>query len=352
MGHWYTSLRDQLAAARQRPRELPLEGGASLLLTEHGARVMAVGLDGLADNPFWTPAKISGSPAGGDRLWIAPEVAYFWPSLDKAREDPVRWAVTPPAVDPASYAVARADERHVLFDAEMALTDARAGKSIRLRVQRGFHGVERPAALPTDVAWAGYGTSHTLTVLGGDAGAVAGAWALLQLPAIGTLICPTTRPLKVGNDVTSYYDPFGDCHVQTDGQRLRFLIDGRRRIKMGVRAEWTNGRMGYYRTTAGGRAVLIVRVFNPQPGEPYVDVPRSADISTRTGGDCLQAYCDDGTFGGFGEMEHHDPAVIVGSGPAQRGGSFVTHVLAGSDRAVRAAGEALLGVEVSPIVTG
>jgi hypothetical protein len=154
------------------------------------------------------------------------------------------------------------------------------------------------------------------------------------------------------SDVTSYYDPFGPRHVLADGRRLRFLIDGRRRIKMGLRAQWTTGRMACYRSITDGRAILIVRIFNPQPGEPYADVPRSADITTRTGGDCLQAYNDDGTFGGFGEMEHHDPAVIVGSGPTQRGGGFVTHVFTGPDRAVRAAGEALLGVEVSPIVAG
>jgi hypothetical protein len=352
MSHWYTTLRDQLAAANHRPRELSLHSGATLLLTDHGARAMAVRCDALSENAFWTPEKFTADPAGGDRLWIAPEVAYFWPSLDKAREDPVRWAATPPDIDPARYAVVHADQRRVMFETDMTLTDARVGKAIHLRVRRGFHAVNPPSGLPPDIACAGYAASHSLEILGGDEGALAGAWALLQLPPTGTLICPTTRPLQITGDVTSYYDPFGDRHVQTDGRRLRFLIDAGRRIKMGLRAEWTTGRMGYYRPTADGRAVLILRIFNPQPGEPYVDVPRAADIATRTGGDCLQAYNDDGTFGGFGEMEHHDPALIVGIGPTQRSGGFVTHVLTGPDLSVRAAAEALLGVEVSPIAAG
>ncbi|NJL31318.1 MAG: hypothetical protein HC898_06630 [Phycisphaerales bacterium] len=32
-------------------------------------------------------------------------------------------------------------------------------------------------------------------------------------------------------------------------------------------------------------------------------------------GDCVQAYNDDGTFGGFGEMEYHDPAIVAGRQP-------------------------------------
>lgn len=353
MADWYETLRRDLTAGGHRPRELTWPGGR-LLVTEHGARVMAVdtaGTPGLDANPFWTPKTIDTAPAGGDRLWIAPEIAYFWPSLEKAREDPVKYSRVLEAMDPGQFTVERAAEREVRLQAEMTLTDVRVDKTIRLRVRRAVHAVDAPAGLPADVAAVSFGTRHELTVMEGDPGAVAGAWALLQLPAAGTLIFPTTRRLGLGDGIRQYYDPFGDRHVQADDRAVRFLIDGQRRIKMGFGAAWSTGRMGFYRPTTNGdgRAVLVLRVFSPQPGEPYVDMPRAEEKTKRVGGDCVQAYNDGGGLESFGEMEHHDPAVIVGEGPQQRSASFVTHVLHGPDDAVRAVGAAMLGVAIEPI---
>ncbi len=348
MSAWYPALRTRLADAGLRPRELTLAGG-KLLVTERGARVMAVMGKGLDTNPFWTPVTIGEMPAGGDRLWIAPEVAFFWPNLEKAREDPVKWSRVPEAIDPGQYAVARAGEREVQFEAEMELTDVRVGKTIRLHVSRGVYAIEPLADMPSQVNVVSYGTRHVVAAIGGDVGALGGTWSLLQLPAAGTLIFPTTRDLSVADDVRSYYDPFGDRHVQVGRRCVRFLIDGQRRIKMGILAEWTTGRMGYYRQMDAGRAVLVLRVFGPQPGQVYPDMPRSADAKARRGGDCVQAYNDDGGPASFGEMEHHDPAVVVGDGPTHQSASFVTHIFSGPEAAVCDAGERLLGVAIDAI---
>ncbi|NJO56652.1 MAG: hypothetical protein HC834_10335 [Rhodospirillales bacterium] len=171
----------------------------------------------------------------------------------------------------------------------------------------------------------------------------------------------------------SYYDPFGTRHVSVGERCVRFLIDGRRRIKMGLRPEHTTGRMGYYRALGDGRATLIVRVFASLPGEPYCDLPRD-DPRHRAlqlgessgpvlGGDALQAYNDDGDAFApkagqasvdakdvtFGEMEYHDPCVISGRAPGERGGTCVTHVVVGADASVRAWGASLLGCEIEPL---
>ncbi|MEL7088989.1 MAG: DUF6786 family protein, partial [Planctomycetota bacterium] len=146
----------------------------------------------------------------------------------------------------------------------------------------------------------------------------------------------------------SYYDPFGEKHVESDDDAVRFLIDAKRRVKMGIKPEDTLGKMAYLRPLADGMSTLIYREFSVDPDGIYVDIPRDHPADQRRGGDALQAYNDDLTYGPFGEMECVFPVVTVG-GAEQRVDDCVTHVLVGPDAAVRAAGEKLLGVSVSMI---
>lgn len=320
-------------------------GVGRLLVTQMGARVLGCQLPGVRDNLFWHPPDLetSATIGGGDRLWIAPEVAYYWPSLEQARQDPVKWARTPERVDPGGYKLVDANKRSVHLRARIRLTDVRVDKTIAFMVDRVVYVIDPPCAVSDQLSVCSFGLTNTLSLEHGDDDAAAGAWDILQVPPTGTLICPTTRQVEP----TSYYDPFGPRHVQCDPRSVRFLIDGRHRIKMGIPAAATTGRMGYYRPLPDGMASLIVRIFSPLPGDTYVDVPRSADATIRLGQDALQAYNDDGTFGGFGEMEYHDPALVVGQGrPATRAGTCVTHVITGPDDAVRKAGDDLLGVAI------
>ncbi len=318
-------------------------GDGSLDIAVRGARVLSCRVDGHDDNLFYD----DGNGSGGDRLWIAPEVAYYWPSLDDARRDPVGTAATPPQVDPGDWSVLDTPPAGVTLRNAATLTDGRDGKSISLDMVRTVDSLDRPHGLPDTLRCVSFGITNGLLVTGGDEGAVAAAWDILQVPPTGTLICPVTRRVEP----RSYYDPFGGRHVVCDDTAVRFLIDAKRRIKMGLRPEHTTGRMGYYRPPApgsDGRSSLIVRVFPVYPGERYVDIPRDHPIDQRTGGDALQAYNDDLTFGPFGEMEFVAPAVAVG-GTTYRSTLSVTQALVGPDDAIHEAGRALLGVEVGMI---
>lgn len=320
-------------------------GDGSIVVGYHGARLLDCRVDGVDQNLFFDDGKGS----GGDRLWIAPEVAFYWPSLEQAREDPVKWASTPADIDPGTYTAGETWPGGVHLYNNCSLTDARDGKAIALKLGRTVAAIERPDGLPDGVKCVSFSLTNEVTVTGGDAGAVAAAWDILQVPPTGTLICPTTRNIGMPR---SYYDPFGDKHVVCDDTSVRFLIDADRRIKMGLRPEDTTGRMGYYRPAGSfgddATSTLIVRVFPVAPGDRYVDIPRDHPADQRRGGDALQAYNDDHTFGHFGEMEFVSPAVIVG-GCEHRSTSCVTHVLAGPDAAIKAAGRALLGVDVAMI---
>jgi hypothetical protein len=348
MAAWFDELGSALKAVGCLPVILPCGDGRVMVLP-HGARLLACELPGTGGNLFWhtpkacRPASLapliqSGAGLGGDRLWIAPEIAYMWKDLARARVSPFDCYTLPPAMDPGSYRLLEEGADHVGLWADMELVDHRFGRSIRLRVDRRFTVAGRPDAVPAEVGFAGFAIRNDLALLGGDDGAVAGAWDILQVPPGGTLICPTLSPVA---QPRSYYNPFGPRHVRAGDAAVRFMIDGAHQIKMGLSPSQTTGRMGYHLCDGSGRGTLIVRLFLPQPGEPYVDLPRSSDEVF--GGDAMQAYNDSGMFGGFGEMEYHEPALVVGRSPSCRSGTSVTYVMAGPDEAIREAGRRLLG---------
>lgn len=351
---WFDQL-DHAAQAQNHQTHRLIAGDGALLVTERGARIMACMLPGVEGNLFFhhesmLDPKRAANPFGGDRLWIAPEVGWYWPSLALAREDAGKHAATPPQIDPGEYTTDSASPVHAQLSNRLKLTDVRDGKSIELAVSRQVRAVGAPAGLPESLKCASFAITNVLLVRGGDDGAVACAWDILQVPPVGTLICPTVTDPKSVNEPTSYYEPFGERHVDRDDRAVRFLVDSERKIKMGLRAEHTTGRMAYYRPLGDGTSALILRIFAPLPGEPYPDIPISADENQRLGGDTLQAYNhSDGGASGFGEMEYHDPAVIVGQGPASRHGTSVTHVFAGPDADIRAYGEKLLGTPIQAI---
>ncbi|MEM6391704.1 MAG: DUF6786 family protein [Planctomycetota bacterium] len=323
-------------------------GDGRLLATRHAARLMASD-DGHADtwsNPFFVAEDgDTGQLTGGDRLWIAPEVGYFWPNLQQAREDPKKWAKTPPVMDPAHWTITNQSDNALALSTEMDLTDARDGKRIRLTADRSFQGLDRSADLDPGLRCVSFAITNTLTLIDGDAGAVAGAWDILMVPAEptpGTLIIPTTREIELAN-INSYYDPFGDEHVVIDGQSVRFRCDGQRRVKMGLPADLTAGTMAHYRPTTDGQAILIHRTFPTHHEETYCDIPRSFPDDQRLGGDCFQAYNDEGdsfgpAIGGsptFSEMEYHDPCLAVGTDKTTQTGTCTTHILTGPEALIR-----------------
>ncbi|MEQ9461620.1 MAG: hypothetical protein RIG82_11785 [Phycisphaeraceae bacterium] len=342
---WFDRLHTALNARGWKPSILQTRSGR-LLITEHNARLFAIEIDGLDHNALWHDPthenpKSNAALIGGDRLWIAPEVAYYWDSLELARQDPGGNARNPPQVDPGHYTTTHTTDQTLSYHATVELTDSRVDKSIRFEVQRSFRVAQSLPTLPPEVRCLSFALDNQLTLTAGDDGALAGGWSISQLPTGGTLHCPTHGR---ATSVTSYYDPFQD-RVEIDDTGVRFRIDGQAKVKMGLPAETTTGRMGYYRETGSG-AVLLLRAFPTLPGEPYVDVPIAAPADQRYGTDVLQAYNHDGGPNTFGEMEYHDPAIIVGTQPQSRSGTSVTHALFGPVDQIKAVGETFLGMKL------
>ncbi len=354
MTRYLDELYDRLRDEGQDPYVLSHPTGGRLLIARHGARLLAVDdpAMGLEENPLFTASGGDGKLTGGDRLWVAPEVAWFWPSLEDARRDPKGTAAVPSTIDPGQYVRRPSDDHGVLLTGGAeGLTDTRSGRRVQVSIERNFWLTQPLEGLPEGVACVSFGIRNTLGRAHLQPDAVAGGWDILMVPPTGTLICPTAADLTRTGGPTSYYEPFGRRHVSVESNRVRFLIDGTRRVKMGLPPEATTGRMGYLRGLGGGRSSLILRFFPTLPGEPYCDLPRDAEEGRRLGGDCLQAYNDDGdAFAGdgvtFGEMEYHDPCLIGGRPPQSRSGTCTTHVLVGPTNAVQAVGAGLLGAAV------
>lgn len=350
MPTWFDKIASTLKTAGFESRTWKT-GAGRLLVTPFAARLLACEVEGVEGNLFWHPPAMedpaqakacfsAGGACGGDRLWLGPEIGFMWEDLAAARIEWSKCYKLPRSMDPADWKIVEDTDGHLRLSTEVRVTDFRMKKKVAVRADRRI-GVSRlPDGLPAGLRGVSFSITNTLTLLEADAGAVVGGWDLLQLPLRGDLICPTVTRV---DPPRSYYAPFGDRHVTSTDDYVRFLIDGTRQTKMGLSPVQTAGRMGYLRK-AGGVWTLIFRAFAALPGEPYVDLPRA---STETfGGDALQAYNDDGTYGGFGEMEYHDPALVAGQTPATRSGSNVTHVLAGDEKAIKDAAGVLLGVRV------
>ena len=233
----------------------------------------------------------------------------------------------------------------MLRNNDISLTDGRNGRTVSFDIERYVGECSTLSDLPTGVSCASFSITNEFSLKEGDSQATAGCWDILQVPPKGTLFCPLIKSI---DRPTSYYEDFGQKHVQWNEKCVRFLIDVTRRTKMGLPPEVTNGRMGYYREIEKG-AVLIVRIFTSLVGLPYVDQPIWREKDCISGGDVLQAYNDDGSYGPFGEMEYHDPGVVVDCTPTKRSGMSVTHVISGEPDKVKRAGEKILGCPIEPI---
>lgn len=341
-------------------------GGPRLLVLPKAGRIMACQMPGVSENLFFHHHMLedagqagdvlaTGGGIGGDRLWIAPETAFMWKNLADISHDLASHAHTPPAMDPAAYRVAFQSDTHLQLTTDMELEDDRSSQSLSLRVSRQFQQIDPPWQLPAELHAMSFAIRNDITLIQGGDQTHAGTWDLLQLPAGGTLICPT---LLKAESVRSYYEPL-DEHVRVTDDAVLFRIDSKKRCKLGLLPELTTGRMGYYkkethsssqststkRTTSKLMSTLIVRSFLSCPGQTYIDLPVDEILQgKRQGGDALQAYNHNTSDMAFGEMEYHDPAVLAKNGPASSGGQCVTHVLAGPDELIRQEGKKLLGV--------
>jgi len=305
-----TPLHAAAADLRLGPRILQA-GTGSLLITEHGGRVLGVFVADVAENLLRVhPALDAGGERaraflesdewnlGGDRLWLSPELELHF--RDGEHPTPEAYDV-PPEIDPGRYTVVQASEHAVQLEIGGELVNRRSGRPFRFHVRRTIGLCPAPCDT-SGLSYIGYALSSELRIPEVDRPeAQYGLWQLLEVPPGGTVCIPVQRP----PELVDYFASGVVDHVRVRPGAVEFAVTGTGRQKLGLRAADTRGLMGCWRAQPDGMATLIVRQCSVFPGEVYADYPagqpQRRDIA-------LQCYtgADDG--GGFGEMEYHTPA--------------------------------------------
>ena len=277
-----------------------LKDGTISLLPRRG-RVLQVTVGG--HEAFWVNPKWRGDwNVGGDRLWVAPEVAWCWKSLKGL--DPDQY-VFPKEMDPGHWKPARRGKMFCEVRQQIRLRQFQKRAVLNLAMARSIRAVDLPAA-PFFRQHVAYRTDNDLWIRGGLASQPVGLWSLIQVPNGGEMIVPCrAKPV-----FRAYFNPVAPRLWGFSGRSLRFQINGRDTYKVGVSPDVVTGQMAYVRRV--GREFLVIhRTFFPQPWREYCDVPPTA---LQTQGDAVQIYNDGGALGGFGELEYHSPAIRAEAG--------------------------------------
>ncbi len=264
-------------------------------------------------NAFWTnPALDSAASAralltgggwtnlGGDRTWISPEAELF--ISDIAR--PFETYRVPASLDPAAYRIVSRRANTVELETDLTADFYRSGCKVGLSLRKRITGLDAPEfPLPPGVDAAGYELHCTLSASADLPATVRPAvWNLLQVPGGGEIVIPLKGP-------ATPVAFFGRQQVRQEGDRLHASVPvAADSYKFGVLADPCRGLM-LYLNLAAPQPFMILRRFPVGTREQYFDVP-FAEPERR--GVVQQVFVDNGTHGGFGEMEHHSPALVPG----------------------------------------
>ena len=285
-------------------------GRVSGLYTEPGLNVLWSNPEGVHSEDDWP------NP-GGDRVWISPESELFFPD----RSGWGRYKV-PASVDPGHYSMSKGKNGSVTLKNEGEARMFGVGCGFAFRLVQEISPLEKPyCACVEGLAFAGYRKTVTLQVEGTFPETLCPAiWNLLQVPPGGSIFgeCPAPWPQPFfGKGAWQRQGKFVEVPVPSPGESF----------KIGIPPEISTGRMLYVNETAP-RPFLIMRRFN---------VAGKCCDAAFGHKDCVpcpqQFFSDNGSAGGFGEMEHHSTPV------ASDGGTITdvctTEAFSGSIDAVR-----------------
>ncbi len=330
-------------------------GAAMIVAPSLGARVLALSDRGVSgNNLFWLNAKIfeenfwKDGPewnAGGLRSWLAPEKELF---MDRQGA----WFV-PEAVDPGSYRLVNSTGTMAVFSNEIKVKN-RDGIEYRCTLTREIHLLgeyqwPELATIPDGVRYAGVRIVHSLENLGedtiGESIPHIGLWSILQVSAPGTMIIPIANPGWEGEAYRSYSDPIPPERLSVSDDVLTINADGRMKYKIGIAPEYSTAALAYISMDGHGGGRLFIKQFMVDPNGLYVDSPWEEESDF---GDAVQVYNDDGTTGGFAEMECHGPVQKMKPGDKQSHDVRV-HVFTGPAESLKAILSRLLHVDSSQL---
>lgn len=352
-----TQLRQTLDSVGELYTALPLQHGATALLTPRGARVLGLFFAPDAENVFWTNGSLDNADSlrqfiaaggwnlGGERCWIAPEIQYN----THDRTDFFGTLAVPHAIDPGRYTLQTTDGA-VTFHQQITLTAYNtATGTTSLDIRRTVRPIPNPLRqddrLMQGVSYAGYEQTAVMAQQT-PSPILSEIWNLVQLNAGGQLVIPCAPEVTASDYCGEVPDEarqvcFGDT------PHLRLNITGKRQYKVGYKAACMTGRMGYHHTLPDGRDYLLVRSFFNNPSSIYAEEPPDKQGET---GHSVHVYNDGGEFSGggpgFGEMECSGQTIGEHAGRTSSTDTFLMWAYIGAPDAIRRIAHLLLGVKV------
>lgn len=281
------------------------------VLPERG-RVLQVAVRGHA--AFWQPQAVEGWNVGGDRLWVAPETAWFWKTLQSI--DLTQYEI-PRALDPGQWKLVRHETDFCEMTQHVALPHHHKNRTYDFDLTRRFSLVVLKKPPFSDCVT--YHSENELDLSAAADGAQSiGTWSLLQVP-VGGLMSVGVRPDAKWRD---YFTPITRPLWSQEGGALHLQISGDAQYKIGLPPNALTGRAAYAREV-GDKTVVILRQWEPQPWLHFCDAPMN---DLQSAGDALQVYSDNGGTGSFGELELHAPALRFDAASTRNVMSYLTVV--------------------------
>lgn len=330
---------------------ITLQNDIRLIVTERGGRIFGPFLADDTPSLTWINSALAEADSlaaflhagewnvGGERVWIAPEIQY----IIQDRTDFWGTHHLPAAIDPGSYTLT--DQKGVFHLSQQITLQAYnlADGDKRLDIFRRIQTVNDPlrslsnyGTVVDGVAFAGYMQIITLTELN-DTPIMSESWNLVQLNPGGKLYIPVLP----GFEYAAYFGDVAEDARTAQDRCLRINITGQRQYKIGYKAAYLTGRMGYHMPLADGRDCLLIRNFFNNPSAVYAEEPPD---SPGCSGHSIHVYNDGGEFGGNGEMECSGQTIGGISGRSTSTDVFTMWVYVGKREKIAPIAHMLLGV--------
>lgn len=328
-------------------------GGVRIIVSQKGGRVFGPFAGESSESVLWLnePFKETDSfkrfldsgdwNLGGNRVWIAPEHRFNM----KDRFNLFETYTLPADIDPGRYELtSNANGFALTVDAVLAVYGPEASAK-ELRVERSIVPAADPLRetttygdLAQNVSYGGFLHEVRLAEAKDD-GVPAELWDLAQVNIGGHAYAAVSN----GETRTDFYKPSDEAHYTVFPNYTRLKIDGEYMYKVGYKAPQFLGRIAYHNSLGNGTEYLLVRAFLSNPSATYTMEPPEVPGDR---GYPIQVFNDDGTYGGFGEIECSGQAIGGDTGRSETIDQIVNWLYVGPRESLKAIARILIGAEL------
>lgn len=289
--------------------EISFEDSFKLIITEYAGRVIGPFYKE-QESIFWLNSAFNDTDEfkklitekswnlGAERMWIAPEFAFF----NKERADFFNSYIVQPEIDPANYSMTDIDNGVCLKDEIKAPVYEMDFKDKSFEIKRSITTANNPLtflkqAKGLKVAYCGFNHEIMIKDTSIKNQMPLEPWVLSQINPGGKLIIPFFGEFEF----VDYYEPINDQIQKVKEGYVELDICGKRRFKVAYKAANTFGRAAYVNKLDEENYYLIVKNYDNNPSNDYCCEPYNKHGEK---GCSLYVYNDNGENGGFAEFEN------------------------------------------------